>query len=98
MNHIFRSDGVKDHFNGQIENKELPRRVSVEEQVWYGEEYVAWKVAGNRDGRAGDPSKKHGVKRNSILFRLPYWKVIISIAAGLMFAKDMKYKSYCSCF
>jgi hypothetical protein len=68
MNHIFRSDGVKDHFNGQIENREMPGRVSVEELVWYGEEYAAWKAAGNRDGRAEDPSKKHGVKRNNILF------------------------------
>jgi hypothetical protein len=31
MNHIFKSDGVKDHFNGQIENREMPSRVSVEE-------------------------------------------------------------------
>jgi hypothetical protein len=68
MIHIFRSDGVKDHFNSQIENRKMPGRVSVEEQVRYGEEYVAWKAAGNRDGGAGDPSKKHGVKRNSILF------------------------------
>jgi hypothetical protein len=30
MNHIFRSDGVKDHFNGQIENRKMPGRVSVE--------------------------------------------------------------------
>jgi hypothetical protein len=97
MNHIFRSDGVKDHFNGQIENREMPGQVSMEEQVWYGEEYAAWKAAGNCDGGIGDPSKKHGVKRNRILFRLPYWKVIISIAAGLIFAKDMKYKSYYSC-
>jgi hypothetical protein len=97
MNHIFRSDDVKDYFNGQIENREMPGRVSVEEQVRYGEEYVAWKAAGNRDGGAGDPSKKHGEKRNSILFQLPYWKVIISIATGLIFAKDMKYKSYSSC-
>jgi hypothetical protein len=41
MNHIFRSDDVKDHFNGQIENREMPGRVTVEEQVWYGEEYAA---------------------------------------------------------
>jgi hypothetical protein len=68
MNHIFKSNGVKDHFNGQIENREMPGRVSVEEQVWYGEEYATWKAARNRDGGAGDPSKKHGVKRNSILF------------------------------
>jgi hypothetical protein len=72
MNHIFRSDGVKDHFNGQIENREMPGQVSVEEQVRYGKEYAAWKATGNRDGGAGDPSKKYGVKRNSILFRLLY--------------------------
>jgi hypothetical protein len=41
MNHIFRSDGMMDHFNGQIENREMPGRVSVEEQVRYGEEYAA---------------------------------------------------------
>jgi hypothetical protein len=67
MNHIFRGDGVKDHFNGQIENREMPGQVSVEEQVWYGEEYAAWKAARNCDGGAG-ALKKHGVKRNSILF------------------------------
>jgi hypothetical protein len=97
MNHIFRSDDMKDHFNGQIENREMPSRVSVEEQVLYGEEYTAWKAVGNCDGGVWDPSKKYGVKRNNILFRLPYWKVIISITAGSMFAKDRKYKSYCSC-
>jgi hypothetical protein len=66
MYHIFRSYGVKDHFNSQIENREMPSRVSVEEKVWYGEEYAAWKAARNRDGGVGDPSKKYGVKRNSI--------------------------------
>jgi hypothetical protein len=50
MDHILRSDGAKEHFNGQIENREMPGRVSVEDQVWYGEEYAAWKAAGNRDG------------------------------------------------
>jgi hypothetical protein len=97
MNHIFRSDGVKDHFNGQIENREMPGRMSVVEQVRYGEEYAAWKAVGNRDGGAKDPSKKYSMKRNSILFRLPYWKVIISITAGSMFAKDRKCNSYCIC-
>jgi hypothetical protein len=47
-------------------------------------------LPGNRDGGAGDPSKKYGMKRNSILFRLPYWKVIIFITAGSMFAMDRK--------
>jgi hypothetical protein len=50
MDHILRSDGAKEHFNSQIENREMPSRVSVEDQVRYGEEYATWKAAGNRDG------------------------------------------------
>ena len=41
MNHILRSDEAKEHFNGQIENREMLGWVSVEDQVWYGKEYVA---------------------------------------------------------
>ena len=39
--------------------------------------YETWKANGNREGSARDPSKIHGVKRISILFRLLYWKVSI---------------------
>jgi hypothetical protein len=42
---------------------------------------------GNRDGGSGDPSKKHGMKRNSILFRLPYWKVRIFFTVAILFAR-----------
>ena len=77
LNHIFKSDGMKDHFKGRIENSEMPGRVSVEEHVPYGEEYVAWKAAGNCDGRAGDLLEKYGMKKNNILFWLQYWKVTI---------------------
>ena len=62
MNHIFRSDGVKDHFNDQIENRKMPGWVSMEEQVQYGKEYVAWKATGNCGSEARDPWKKYGVK------------------------------------
>jgi hypothetical protein len=58
MDHILRSDEVKEYFNGQIENREMPGRVSMEDQVWYGEEYAAWKAVGNRNGGPGDPLKK----------------------------------------
>jgi hypothetical protein len=72
MNHIFRSDEIKDHFDSQIEKREMPCQVSVEEQVRYSKEYATWKATGNCDGGLGDPSKKHGVKKNNILLRLPY--------------------------
>jgi hypothetical protein len=76
MDHIFRSDEMKDHFDGQVERREVPHRVSVEDQLRYGKEYKAWKATGHREGNLDDPSKKHGVKQNCILKTLPYWKVI----------------------
>jgi hypothetical protein len=75
LNYIFRSEELKDHFNDWIETRGMPTRVSMEEQIRYGKEYAAWKAAGNRNGAASDLSKKHGVKRISILYTLPYWKV-----------------------
>jgi hypothetical protein len=41
MDHILRSDGAKEYFNGQIENREMLGWVSVEDQIRYGKEYVA---------------------------------------------------------
>lgn len=52
-----------------------PKVVTVEEQMRQAIAYESWKREGNREGGLGDPSKIHGVKRLSILFRLPYWKV-----------------------
>jgi hypothetical protein len=46
--------------------------VTMEEQLRNAAEYAAWKEAWNKEGSAGDPSKAHGIKRRSILFRLPY--------------------------
>jgi hypothetical protein len=66
---------MKDHFNGEREDGGRPRLVIVANQMQHALEYEAWKTAGNREGSLGDPSKEHGVKRLSILFRLPYRKV-----------------------
>jgi hypothetical protein len=74
-NHPYRSDAMKDHFNGEREDGGRPRLVIVANQMQHALEYEAWKTAGNREGSLGDPSKEHGVKRLSILFRLPYRKV-----------------------
>jgi hypothetical protein len=62
-----------DHFNGQVENRDRPNIVSVEDQLTHAAEYEAWKQAGYREGSVGNPSKVHSVKRTSILFRLSYW-------------------------
>jgi hypothetical protein len=63
------------NFDGRIEERTKPKKVSGEKQLQYADEYEQWKAVGNKDGAAGDPSKVHGVKRKSILYMLPYWKV-----------------------
>lgn len=72
LNHRYRREDMKDRFDGRIEGRDMPIRISGEEQLQHAEEYVLWKASGVRDG---DPSKVHGVKRASILNTLPYWKV-----------------------
>jgi hypothetical protein len=86
--HPYRSDAMKCHFNGQMEDRPPPHVVSVEEQMQHAADYTAWKENGNSGGVTGDPSKIHGVKRLSILHRLPYWKVSLS------FQSEVIYQSY----
>ena len=73
--HPYKSEDMKVHFTGKPEHRPKPEIVSFEEQIQHAEEYIAWKDARNCEGSIGDPSKVHGVKRVSILNRLPYWKV-----------------------
>ena len=90
--HPYKSEGMEDHFNGFVENRPKPRTVTVEDQIRHTEEYEAWKAAGSRGSTAGDPSRVHGVKRLSILFRLPYWKVCQSGHYGSLdffFSRDL---------
>ena len=49
--------------------------VTVGKQMQHAKEFQAWKSVGNKDGAPEDPSRMHGVKKLSILFHLPYWKV-----------------------
>lgn len=63
-------------FNGREEDREKPTAVTAEEQVQRANEYQKWLDEGNKEGATGDPSKVHGVKMRSILYNLPYWKVM----------------------
>ena len=77
LDHPYRSEQMKAHFDGSMENRPKPREVTVEEQIRHALECEAWREQGNRYGAVGDPSKISGIKRLSILFLLPYWKVSI---------------------
>ena len=36
---------------------------------------MTWKQIGNKEGATRDPSKVLGMKRKTIIYWLPYWKV-----------------------
>jgi hypothetical protein len=69
---MYRFAAMKEHFNGEVESHAKPKAIFVEEQRQYAVKYEAWKEVGNREGATGDPSKLYGVKKTSILYRLPY--------------------------
>jgi hypothetical protein len=75
VGHNYRSAEMKDLFDGCMEDRPKPPPVTVEEQLQHATEYEAWKAASSREVGSRDPSKLHGVKRLSILYRVPYWKV-----------------------
>ena len=75
--HPYKADAMKQHFTGVLETRPKPEVLSLEEQIQHVVEYAAWKEASNREGAPRDLSKLYGVKRVSILNRLPYWKVML---------------------
>ena len=67
MHHRFRRSLAA--FNNHLELDMAPERPS-------GREVLA---AGGQESSIEDPVKRHDVKRRSLLFDLPYWKVCIII-------------------
>ena len=67
---------MKVHFDGEMENRPKPHAITVEKQIQHALECEAWRATIGRDGAGVDPSKIHDLKRLSILFKLPYWKVL----------------------
>ena len=65
---------MKNHFNDHVEERGPSTVVTADEQTKRGVQYQDWLGKGKKDGRDGDPSKIHGVKKNSILHDLSYWK------------------------
>ena len=59
-------------FNNETEERGECSRMSGTEVREYAEERQKWLDDGGRPNSEGDPVKRHGVKRLSILYRLPY--------------------------
>jgi len=80
MDHRFRRAQVA--FNNHPEFDMAPERPSGEEVLSWGTERSAFLAGGGLENSMEDPVKRHGVKRRSIWFDLPYWKVGLTILLG----------------
>lgn len=65
----------EDQFRGVKEHRVAPERLSGLETKQLGEERGEWLKNGGTKGSEEDPVSRHGVKRVSALFSLPYWEV-----------------------
>jgi hypothetical protein len=63
-------------FNGKVEERGAPIRLTSEETIRCARERAAYLSSGGRDGGKHDPAKVHGVKRLNALYELEYWKVL----------------------
>lgn len=76
--HPYKRDNIA--FNGQMENRSAPPKVSTINFLRRAEEQGAWLVRKRRHAskdRDQDPIHTHGVKRKNIYFFLPYWQVCL---------------------
>ena len=62
-------------FNNETEVRPATNRMTGREVRQYAEERQRWLDEGGRPNSDNDPVKRHGVKRLSSLYRLPYWEV-----------------------
>lgn len=62
-------------FNGKQEHGLKLERVSGAQYKRRGEARERWISSGGVPGSENDPVRVNGIKRHSILFRLPYWEV-----------------------
>lgn len=75
MTEPYRKRSAAVYFDGEMETREKPTEVTVEQYLERAEERRLWLAKGNLPDVEGDPAKDHGVNRRSALFNLPYWKV-----------------------
>lgn len=75
--HPMRQDNI--HFRGGVDHNVCPPLVTGIEVMTWGAERETFLKNGGVPKSVGDPVHKHGIKRVSILYRLPYWKVCIVV-------------------
>jgi hypothetical protein len=83
LGHPYRQNDIA--FDGSVEERRAPTVVTATDTIRWAEERKRWLRAGGAPAR-DDPALRTGVKRLSILFRLPYWKVNTFLGMSCMFA------------
>lgn len=75
--HHFRNKEVAKYFDGTVEARHAPSRVSSCDWKLWGEKAIAYvaEKPGNRLDNEESPVKENGVKRVTELYKLPYWSV-----------------------
>lgn len=68
-------------FDGQVDLRPPSRRMSGQEKLCFAEGREEWmkKPRENEAEQMADLVHKHGVKRRTCLYDLPYWKVSICV-------------------
>ena len=74
LDHRFRRERMA--INNQIENGTFTRQRDGVQILEQGRACAEWILAGRAQDSDNDPNKTHGVKSASILYALPYWKVL----------------------
>lgn len=64
-----------EHFRGGVDHNPPPPLITGAEVIEWGAEREAFLKDGGTRNSPNDPVHRHGIKRVSVLFRLPYWKV-----------------------
>jgi hypothetical protein len=73
MNHLFRGDYAA--FDGKAENMGPPPPLMPNDVIQWGRESEQFVDQGGNQRDRANPAKRHGLKRVSALFQLPYWRV-----------------------
>ena len=86
--HAFRTDM---RFNGLEENGCSCSRMTGNDVLQFAEEREAYIASGGRADGPADPVRRHGVKRISALYSLPYWKVWAMSLTTFYFCSNPEY-------
>ncbi|CAM6122643.1 unnamed protein product [Calypogeia fissa] len=78
LNHVFRNKKHAVYFDGTVETRPPPPRMSSADRQQWGKDAAAWLSEPGASVEDEDcPTRIHGVKRVTCLYKLPYWDKLL---------------------